>query len=429
MSFHRKFWVYLLLLEMIFQITTVCYCLDSVIITPSEPQKGDEMIFNVTGKPFEHLDVDIEYSRNIETINGQYSWRFNNIKLFEEESKITISASEVSLLRVSVSIGGVPITESKLGIGGKAAISRSNLLGDISWVEVSGNTQEDTQFVTISITAETSIILNEEGSYSFEYDTEEIPSGEFKIQVGDILKKVVIKDQINLENIQPIIHIKDNKTLVTGKLVYFEASETNDPTGLISEYIWDLGDGYKSQGIKIQHRYLEPGKYLVKLTITDSKGNEVSTNSSITVQNPTTNNLQVISNESPSSATIKQNVKISILVLNQGDMDISSFQVEAYDKTVLINQKIIEHLASNQSTWINFTWKPQETGSRELRFILDPEDKIHENNESDNTYIVRIMVKPRYNKTLTLIMITLALAVLILLIKSKYITARAQPYT
>jgi PKD repeat protein len=49
----------------------------------------------------------------------------------------------------------------------------------------------------------------------------------------------------------------------------FDGSQSKDPDGNIILYEWDFGDGTKTTGVKAEHRYKEPGKYTVKLTVTD----------------------------------------------------------------------------------------------------------------------------------------------------------------
>jgi PKD repeat protein len=58
----------------------------------------------------------------------------------------------------------------------------------------------------------------------------------------------------------------------SGKQVKFDGSNSHDPGGHIVSYSWSFGDGHKSSKAKPSHTYAKPGKYHVKLTITDSSG-------------------------------------------------------------------------------------------------------------------------------------------------------------
>lgn len=54
-----------------------------------------------------------------------------------------------------------------------------------------------------------------------------------------------------------------------GKLITFDMSEGIDPNGVELEYEWELGDGKKEKGIKVDHLYTKPGTYDVSLTAYD----------------------------------------------------------------------------------------------------------------------------------------------------------------
>jgi len=58
-----------------------------------------------------------------------------------------------------------------------------------------------------------------------------------------------------------------------GKLeVTFDASRSYAPDGVIKSYQWDFGDGNTGVGAVITHNYGEVGKYNVKLTVADNRG-------------------------------------------------------------------------------------------------------------------------------------------------------------
>ena len=51
-----------------------------------------------------------------------------------------------------------------------------------------------------------------------------------------------------------------------------DGSGSSDPEGAIASHAWDLGDGTTAHGVAIRHRYSKPGRYDVKLTVTDTAG-------------------------------------------------------------------------------------------------------------------------------------------------------------
>jgi PKD repeat protein len=60
-----------------------------------------------------------------------------------------------------------------------------------------------------------------------------------------------------------------------GDLIVFDASGSRDD-GQIVAYSWVFGDGETGSGVRPSHRYEEAGQYAVVLTVTDDRGNSVS---------------------------------------------------------------------------------------------------------------------------------------------------------
>ncbi len=69
-----------------------------------------------------------------------------------------------------------------------------------------------------------------------------------------------------------------------GDEVVFDASDSKDPDGSITEYLWDFGDGSPSEsGPIVIHVYGAVGTYTVKLTVTDDQGLSNSSEKTIAV--------------------------------------------------------------------------------------------------------------------------------------------------
>jgi len=84
-----------------------------------------------------------------------------------------------------------------------------------------------------------------------------------------------------LDVTEPIADAGQDKIIVQGTSVSFDASNSSDNVGIVS-YEWDFGDGTDGTGISTSHTYSNPGTYKVTLTVRDEAGN-VSTDS-ITVR-------------------------------------------------------------------------------------------------------------------------------------------------
>lgn len=72
---------------------------------------------------------------------------------------------------------------------------------------------------------------------------------------------------------QPYITVTD--TVVAGTQHSFSARETYFKNFNVNQYYWDFGDGQRAQGVDVNHTFILPGTYLVKLGVTgDATGDE-----------------------------------------------------------------------------------------------------------------------------------------------------------
>ncbi len=65
--------------------------------------------------------------------------------------------------------------------------------------------------------------------------------------------------------------------------ISFNAGESTDSDGAISEYAWEFGDGTTGTGKTVLHTYAAPGTYTVELVVTDNRGGTGAASLAITV--------------------------------------------------------------------------------------------------------------------------------------------------
>ncbi len=73
------------------------------------------------------------------------------------------------------------------------------------------------------------------------------------------------------KNIPPTSNANGSYQGFVNQSISFDGSKSSDEDGEITEYSWNFGDGNKSSEESVNHIYLKPGNYTVKLTVTDDK--------------------------------------------------------------------------------------------------------------------------------------------------------------
>lgn len=89
-----------------------------------------------------------------------------------------------------------------------------------------------------------------------------------------------------LANLPPEAVIAAPETAQVGQVVTFDASGSSDSDGHIISYTWDFGDGVSGDGVTVAHTYNDPGKYKVKVTVTDDGGLTGKVNHTVRIEPP-----------------------------------------------------------------------------------------------------------------------------------------------
>lgn len=82
----------------------------------------------------------------------------------------------------------------------------------------------------------------------------------------------------------PVAQFTVKPTTGTADTIFsFDASASVDPDGTIVEFKWSMGDGSARHGMIVNHKFLGPGIYTVKLTVLDNSGLKNSLTRQVTV--------------------------------------------------------------------------------------------------------------------------------------------------
>jgi len=126
-------------------------------------------------------------------------------------------------------------------------------------------------------------------------------------------------DFVKIDNIATVAGASGNQPPVAeagglsqasvGAPAVFVGSQSFDPDGTITSYVWDFGDGTSGTGADTTHIYSEPGTYNVILTVTDDGG--LPGSDSTTAKIGAASTPPVADAGGPYSGTVGVNVNIS----------------------------------------------------------------------------------------------------------------------
>jgi RHS repeat-associated protein len=83
----------------------------------------------------------------------------------------------------------------------------------------------------------------------------------------------------------PVANAGGNQTINEGSLATFDGSLSTSAVGPLYDYLWTFPDGSTEDGAQSTYRFLQPGTFTVKLTVTDIAGATATDTSTVTVVN------------------------------------------------------------------------------------------------------------------------------------------------
>lgn len=114
------------------------------------------------------------------------------------------------------------------------------------------------------------VLFKELDKRGFGYSIEDIKNKDISYILGKLTQKTEGSEKEN--NKPKAVFNYTPKELTIGDIVDFDATNSYDLQGNITQYSWDFGDGINGVGEVVEHRYTEAGNYIVKLSVTNSLG-------------------------------------------------------------------------------------------------------------------------------------------------------------
>ncbi|MGH7598920.1 MAG: PKD domain-containing protein [bacterium] len=115
--------------------------------------------------------------------------------------------------------------------------------------------------------------------------------------------------KIGVANLPPVAIGVISKTQATvNETITFDASQSSDPDGQITQYRWEFGDGGTSNLKVATHAYSQPGTYSVRLTVTDNQGATGQAQGQVMITGSSNQPPMARAQVSPNPAAVNQNV-------------------------------------------------------------------------------------------------------------------------
>ncbi|RXA21996.1 PKD domain-containing protein [Methanosarcina sp. MSH10X1] len=228
-----------------------------------EAVRGDILNVNGSASPGEKVHALVTFDKTIPVSNGKFEYILENVTIPEGlDNLFTVEASGVNNLNVRVKMV-IWVTKSSVASGGNATVSQSNVPAGTYTIKIDGNATEGISDVNLKIKASQGLKADSNGNFTFSYNTEAVPAGNFEVKIGDITKEITLR-----EPVLPVANFTVNMTEGVAPLSvqFIDLSEN------ATEYYWDFGDGNNSTEASPFHEFTTPGIYTVNLIATNANG-------------------------------------------------------------------------------------------------------------------------------------------------------------
>jgi len=164
-----------------------------------------------------------------------------------------------------------------------------------------------------------------------------------------------------LPNLPPIARGTISKSQATvNETLTFDASQSSDPDGQITQYRWEFGDGSSSNQSVTTHAYAQPGTFAVKLTVTDNQGATGQVQGQVTVTGQPNQSPIARATLSKTQARVNESISFDASTSSDPDGQITQYLWNFGDGTTS-NQRTATH-AYAQAGNFNFTLTVTDNG-------------------------------------------------------------------
>ena len=240
-------------------------------ITPMSPTIGDTL--KITGTAASSADVraEVTFIKNLAVYKGRYQLTLNNLQIPDgKDNLFTVRSDGVKNLHVGVT-KLLTFNLNKDATNGVATISQGHVPAWSYDILIDGDALKGKSSVQLKITAAQTLTADSKGKFSFNYDTNSMPTGVFSIKIGNLVKTIELKPK------GPKLPHADFIASPVSGTVPLKVKFTDTSTGSPKSWKWNFGDGKASIEQNPAHTYNNAGRYTVSLTVWNAAGSNTMT--------------------------------------------------------------------------------------------------------------------------------------------------------
>lgn len=163
-------------------------------VSPANPQVGDIVTIRGQASPDEVICATVTFSQNVSVLNGKYNYDFGEVSI-PADTYCCITAKDVENLVMSTDLFGIPVSKTQEAHDCCANMTMSNIPVDLCCPLVLEGNAVGTDPVNITMTAQIDIEADENGNFEYLYETNNVPPGEFSVEVGNEIKVVTLSSE------------------------------------------------------------------------------------------------------------------------------------------------------------------------------------------------------------------------------------------
>jgi hypothetical protein len=161
----------------------------NITVSPENPSPGDKVTVSGEASPYEEISVSIDFEKIQSVSEGSYEYRIGKITIPEGSDSFSLRAEGVDSLDITLYVLGqglpsLPVTVNN----GIATFGTSKITSGTYDIGVSGTSSSNE--VTLTFGGRGSITADSEGNFQYSYTTENMPEGDFTLNVGGQTQQV-----------------------------------------------------------------------------------------------------------------------------------------------------------------------------------------------------------------------------------------------